>query len=124
MGLGRPCQHLLAPRTWVIIPERHSQNLLHINPPLQYLGHLTFLRALLHLFSPNQVHTLRGQDQVSLNALETHMDREETNGHWTNNIGNKQTENSAAQDTYFEATVVFCDFVSEVNLFPLGQELS
>lgn len=53
------------------VPERHRQDLLHVNPPLQHLGHLPFLWALFHLFPSNEVHRLRGQDQVPLNALNT-----------------------------------------------------
>lgn len=51
------------------VPERHCQDLLHINPPLQHLCHLPFLWSLFHLFSSNQVHRLWGQDQVPLNPL-------------------------------------------------------
>lgn len=52
-----------------LVPERHCQDLLHIDLPLQYLGHQAFLRSLFHLFSTDQVNRLRGQDQVPLDGL-------------------------------------------------------
>lgn len=55
----------------IFLPERHCQDLLHIDPPLQHLRHLPFLWSLFHLFSSNQVHRLWGQDQVPLNPLNT-----------------------------------------------------
>lgn len=54
---------------FVVIPERYCQDLLHVNPPLQHLGHLPFLWSLFHLFSSDQVHRLWGQDQVPLDSL-------------------------------------------------------
>ena len=53
------------------VPERHCQDLLHIDPPLQHLGHLPFLWSLFHFFSSDQVHRLWGQDQVPFNPLNT-----------------------------------------------------
>lgn len=51
------------------VPKGNRQNLLNIDFTLQDLFHLSLLRALFHFFSSNQVDRFRGEDQVSLNAL-------------------------------------------------------
>lgn len=60
----------------VCVPERQRQDLLHVNLPLQHFHHLPFLWSLFHLFSSNQVHRFWGQDQVSLNTLNTEKTEE------------------------------------------------
>lgn len=52
-----------------LVPEWHCQDLLHIDLPLQHLRHQAFIWSLFHLFSPNQVNRLGGQDQIPLDAL-------------------------------------------------------
>lgn len=68
---------LIAGAEEVCVPEGQRQDLLHVNLPLQHFHHLPFLWSLFHLFSSDQVHRFGGQDQVSLNTLNTHRKKTE-----------------------------------------------
>lgn len=50
-------------------PERDATDVVKLQLSFQHLLYLPFLGSLLHLLSTNQIDTLRGQDQVSLDGL-------------------------------------------------------
>lgn len=110
----------VCPRFEGNVPERHCQDLLHINPSLHHLCHLPFLWSLFHFFSSNQVHRLWGQDQVPLNSLKT-AKTEELHECFVSCL---ETETGyRLKETNLEAAVIFCDFVCKVDLFSFAQEL-